>query len=102
MNVLMCVLFQEMYQFVFSIMGVPLPFCLHLSYPNCQLTLPSMANSPIDRMKNSVVFIHSSEDKAEIVKQMENLADPEVIVSIYKDMYMCVCIHVKMLSSLYA
>ena len=72
---------QEMYQFVFSKMNVPLPFCLHVSHPQCQLILPSMANSPIDRMDNTLIFILHKENEEEIVTELESLSDPIVIVS---------------------
>lgn len=71
-----------MYQFVFSMMNLPIPFSLHVTHPQRELILPSMANSPIHRMDNTVIFIWCKENEAEIMTELENLADPIVIVSI--------------------
>ena len=73
---------QEMYQFVFSKMNVPLPFDLHVSHPQRRLILQSMANLPIHRMDNTLIFVLCKENEEEIMAELENLADPIIIVSI--------------------
>lgn len=73
---------QEMYQFVFSVMNVPPPFTLHLAFPQGQLILPSMANMPIQSMENTLIFVWCKENEDEIINELENLADPIIIVSI--------------------
>ena len=73
-----------MYQFVFSKMDVSLPFNLNVSRPHCRLVLPSMANTSICRMNNTLIFVLLKEsDEGEIKTQLENLEDPIVIVSTY-------------------
>lgn len=74
---------QEMYQFVFSKMNTPLPFDLHVSHPQRRLILTSMANLPIHRMDNTLIFVLCTDNKDEVMTELENLADPIVIVSIY-------------------
>ena len=75
-----------MYQFVFSKMNAPLPFTLNVVHPQCQLILESMANSPINRMNNTLIFVlfKDYQTETEILREMENLADPIVIVSNYQ------------------
>ena len=73
---------QEMYQFIFSKMNVPPPFSLHLPFPQGELILPSMANTPVQSMENTLIFVWCKENEDEIIYQLENLADPIIIVSI--------------------
>ena len=71
-----------MYQFVFSKMDVSLPFYLNVSQLHCRLILPSMANTSICRMNNTLIFVLCKEnDDEEIMTELENLEDPIVIVS---------------------
>ena len=73
-----------MYQFVFSKMNVTLPFTLHVSHPQSPLNLQSMASSPINALANTLILVMIREgDETETLREIENLADPIIIVCGY-------------------
>ena len=63
-------------------MNIPIPFDLFVSHPQRRLVLQSMANLPIHSMNNTIIFVSCNREEFEIMTELENLADPIVIVSI--------------------
>jgi len=63
-------------------MKVMPPFNLFVPHPQATLSLPAMANSPITRYQNTLIMIATCEgDSNDILKELEYLTDPVVIVS---------------------